>query len=211
MNTRYAPHCRLTDLLDAADSLRETRHQLHRNPELSFREAATSELVAARLGGWGWTVTRHVGGQGVVGTLKVGDSRRAVALRADMDALPMIEETGKPWASAVAGVMHACGHDGYTTMAWRRSSCEDAQLAGIVHLVPAGRGSRRQRRAADDRRWPVRALPVRCDLGMHNHPGIPPARSCSAPAIYVGIGHREDLHSRPWRLWRRDRIWRSIR
>ena len=53
MNARYSPHCQLTDLLDAAESLRATRHQLHRNPELSFRESATSELVAARLEGWG--------------------------------------------------------------------------------------------------------------------------------------------------------------
>jgi hippurate hydrolase len=116
MNTRYSPHCQLTDLLDAADSLRETRHQLHRNPELSFRESATSGLVAARLEGWGWHVTRSVGGHGVVGTLKAGDGLRAVAIRADMDALPIVEETGKPWASAVSGVMHACGHDGHTTM-----------------------------------------------------------------------------------------------
>jgi len=112
MNTRYSTHCQLIDLLDAADSLRETRHRLHRQPELSFKEAVTSSLVATRLAQWGWDVTRHVGGHGVVGTLKVGDGKRAVAIRADMDALPIVEESDRPWASEVAGVMHACGHDG---------------------------------------------------------------------------------------------------
>jgi hippurate hydrolase len=176
MNARYAPHCQLTDLLDAADALRATRHQLHRQPELSFRETATASLVAARLEGWGWTVTRNVGGHGVVGTLKVGDGARAIAIRADMDALPIAEETGQPWASEVPGVMHACGHDGHTTMllgaAQRLAATRN--FSGTVHLVfqpaeEAGRNSGAQQMIADGlfERFPCDAI-----FGMHNHPGV---------------------------------------
>jgi hippurate hydrolase len=177
MNIRYVAHCQLTDLLDAADSLRETRHQLHRNPEQSFREAATSGLVATRLESWGWTVTRNVGGLGVVGTLKVGNGRRAVAIRADMDALPIAEETGKPWASEVDGVMHACGHDGHTTMLLGAAQqlAKTRSFSGTVHLVfqpaeEAGKDSGAQQMIADGlfERFPCEAI-----FGMHNHPGVP--------------------------------------
>ncbi len=177
MNARYTAHCQLTDLLDAAESLRETRHQLHRNPELSFRESATSELVAARLEGWGWNVTRNVGGYGVVGTLKVGDGPRAVPIRADIDALPILEESGKPWASEVAGVMHACGHDGHTTMLLGAAQriAATRNFSGTVHLVfqpaeEAGKDSGAQQMIADGlfERFPCDAI-----FGLHNHPGYP--------------------------------------
>jgi hippurate hydrolase len=177
MNPRYAPFCRLTDLLDASESLRETRHELHRNPELSFQEAVTSELVAARLTGWGWDVTRKVGGYGVVGTLKLGDGPRAVAVRADMDALPIAEESGKAWASTVAGRMHACGHDGHTTMLLGAAQqlSKTRNFSGTVHLVfqpaeEAGQDSGAQQMIADGlfERFPCDAI-----FGMHNHPGMP--------------------------------------
>ncbi len=177
MNPRYTTHCKLTDLLDAADELRATRHRLHRNPELSFRESATAELVATRLERWGWTVTRNVGGHGVVGTLKVGAGKRSVAIRADMDALPIIEESGKPWASCVPGVMHACGHDGHTTMLLGAAQqlAKTRNFPGTVHLVfqpaeEAGKDSGAQQMIADGlfERFPCDAI-----FGMHNHPGLP--------------------------------------
>ena len=176
MNTRYSPFCGLTDLLDAADSLRDTRHRLHRQPELSFHEVATSQLVAARLQQWGYEVTRNVGGHGVVGTLKVGDGGRSVAVRADMDALPIHEETGRPYASAVPGAMHACGHDGHTTMLLGAAQqlAKTRNFSGTVHLVfqpaeEAGQGSGAQRMIADGlfERFPCDAI-----FGMHNHPGV---------------------------------------
>ena len=176
MTPRYAPYCQLTDLLDAAESLRATRHQLHRNPELSFKETVTSALVAARLEGWGWTVTRNVGGHGVVGTLKVGDGTRAISIRADMDALPILEETGKPWASEVTGVMHACGHDGHTTMLLGAAQhiAKTRNFSGTVNLVfqpaeEAGKDSGAQQMIADGlfERFPCDAI-----FGMHNHPGV---------------------------------------
>jgi len=209
MKSRYAAHCQLTDLLDATDSLRETRHRLHRQPELSFKETVTSSLVATRLAQWGWDVTRHVGGYGVVGTLTVGNGKRAVAIRADMDALPIAEETGKPWASEVAGVMHACGHDGHTTMLLGAAQqlAKTRNFAGTVHLVfqpaeEAGKDSGAQQMIADGlfERFPCDAI-----FGMHNHPGVPtgtflfgagPFMSASDTAI-VSIRGRGGHAARP--------------
>lgn len=177
MKARDTRYCHLTDLLDSAESLRATRHQLHRHPELSFEEVATAELVATQLTQWGYAVTRNVGGHGVVGTLKVGDHPRAVAIRADMDALPIVEETGKPWASLVAGAMHACGHDGHTTMLLGAAQqlAKTRRFSGTVHLVfqpseEAGRDSGAQQMIADGlfERFPCEAI-----FGMHNHPGVP--------------------------------------
>ncbi|MBK7061595.1 MAG: amidohydrolase [Rubrivivax sp.] len=174
---RYACYCKLGDLLGAGDFLRQTRHRLHQHPELSFEEAATSSLVADKLGEWGYQVTRGVGGHGVVGTLKAGAGTRSVAVRADMDALPISEETGKPHASQVAGVMHACGHDGHTTMLLGAAQqlARTRQFSGTVHLVfqpaeEAGKNSGAQRMLADGlfERFPCDAI-----FGLHNHPGYP--------------------------------------
>ena len=116
MNSRYSCFCQLTDLAGDDGLLKAIRHRLHRNPELSFEEADTADFVAASLTEWGWQVARNVGGHGVVGTLEAGDGARSISLRADMDALPIQEETGLAYASRNAGKMHACGHDGHTTM-----------------------------------------------------------------------------------------------
>ncbi len=175
MNDRYSCFCQLGDLLGAAGFLQQTRHHLHSNPELSFAEVATSELVATRLTEWGYAVTRNVGGYGVVGTLQLGDGARSVAVRADMDALPIVEETGQPHASRVAGAMHACGHDGHTTMLLGAAQqlAKTRNFSGTVHLVfqpaeEAGPNSGAQRMIADGlfERFPCDAI-----FGMHNHPG----------------------------------------
>ena len=79
------------------------RHYLHANPELSLEEFNTSELVASKLTEWGYQVTRGLGKTGVVGSLSKGDSPRTIGLRADMDALPIEETTGLPWASTAPG------------------------------------------------------------------------------------------------------------
>ena len=92
------------------------RRAIHSHPELSMQEEKTSALVAEALSGLGIEVRKNVGGHGVVGLLKGGKPGKTAGLRADMDALPMQEETGLPFASAVDGVMHACGHDTHTAM-----------------------------------------------------------------------------------------------
>lgn len=100
-----------------AEKVVEWRRTIHRAPELSQHEERTAALVAEVLSGLGLEVRPRVGGHGVVGLLRGGrGGGRTVALRADMDALPMREETGLPYASQVDGVMHACGHDTHTAM-----------------------------------------------------------------------------------------------
>ena len=114
------------------------RHYLHANPELSLEEFNTSELVASKLTEWGYQVTRGLGKTGVVGSLSKGDSPRTIGLRADMDALPIEETTGLPWASTAPGKMHACGHDGHTTIllaAAKYIASPACQFNGTVHLI----------------------------------------------------------------------------
>ncbi len=96
-------------------TLIEWRRDFHRWPELGFQEVKTSERVAKILSEYGLEVTRGLAKTGVVGLLDSGRPGRTVALRADMDALPITEATGFPFASENEGVMHACGHDGHMT------------------------------------------------------------------------------------------------
>jgi hippurate hydrolase len=100
-----------------ADDLVAIRRDFHAHPELGFEEVRTSGIVAAELARYGIAVHRGIGGTGVVGVLqgRSGSGRR-IGLRADMDALPIEEETNLPYRSTVPGKMHACGHDGHTTM-----------------------------------------------------------------------------------------------
>ncbi len=185
MNDRLRCLCRLEDLAPAAGFLADTRRHLHRHPELSFHEAATAELVAGRLQAWGWEVARGVGGHGVVGTLHRPGGSRRIALRADMDALPIQEATGRPWQSVHDGVMHACGHDGHTAMLLGAAQelARTRQFRGTVHLVfqpaeEAGAGSGAQRMIADGlfERFPCDAI-----FGLHNTPGL--------AAGHFGFGH----------------------
>lgn len=174
MNARYTCFCQISDLLEAEPSLREARQHLHKFPELSFQEKSTAQWVGDRLEGWGYRVTRNVGGHGLVATLSNGEGR-GIALRADMDALPIHEETGKPYASAHASTMHACGHDGHTAMLMGAAQqlAKTRQFQGTVHLVfqpaeEAGKNSGAQQMIADGlfERFPCDAI-----FGMHNHPG----------------------------------------
>ena len=177
MNTNYKSYCQVSDLSDSQDFLTQIRHQLHRNPELSFKELATAELVAMRLGEWGYEVTRNIGGHGVVGRLRQAKGTRSVSLRADMDALPILEENSSAHASRNAGVMHACGHDGHTTMLLgaARQLAKTRNFSGTINLVfqpaeEAGRDSGAQCMIADGlfERFPCDAI-----FGLHNHPGYP--------------------------------------
>ena len=100
-----------------AAQMREWRQGFHRRPELGFDLPLTSARVAELLEGFGLEVHRGIGGSGVVGVLQRGNGARGIAIRADMDALPITEETGAVYASETVGQMHACGHDGHMTMA----------------------------------------------------------------------------------------------
>lgn len=151
------------------------RRDIHTHPELAFKETRTSALVADHLSQWGYDVTTGVGGSGVVGTLKRGNSSKTIGIRADMDALPIIEDTGLDYASSNSGVMHACGHDGHTTilLAAARYLAQSGRFSGTVHLIfqPAeeiGAGARRMIEDGLFERFPCDAV-----YGLRNWPGVP--------------------------------------
>ncbi|HTV32875.1 MAG TPA: M20 aminoacylase family protein [Methylocella sp.] len=151
------------------------RQDLHRHPELSFREERTSGIVAERLASWGYEVTRGLAGTGVVGTLRRGNGPRSLGIRADMDALPISETTGLPYASTHPGAMHACGHDGHTTilLAAARYLAEAGEFRGTLNVIfqPAeeiGAGARRMLEEGLFERFPCDAI-----FGLHNWPGVP--------------------------------------
>jgi hippurate hydrolase len=159
-----------------ADELTELRRDFHAHPELGLEEHRTAALVAAKLREWGIETTTGIGGTGVVGTIQGRlPGQRAIGLRADMDALAIVEQTGLPYASTASGRMHACGHDGHTTMLLgaARHLAEHRDFAGTVHLIfqPAeeGRGGAIAM-LADGlfERFPCDAV-----YGMHNRPGMP--------------------------------------
>jgi hippurate hydrolase len=172
------------------------RHQIHANPDLAYEEHATSDLVAERLARWGWEVHRGLGGTGVVGTLRAGSSTRRIGLRADMDALPIAETSGKPWASRVFGKMHACGHDGHTAMllSAARHLAATREFDGIVHAVfqPAEEGLAGARKMLEDGFLDL--FPCDVMFGMHNAPGVPEGALAGASGVRkVGGGRIREV------------------
>ncbi len=160
------------------DEMVALRREIHANPELGYEEFATSELVANKLQAWGYEVHRGLAGTGVVGTLRAGQGSRRLGLRADMDALPMTETSGLPWASRHAGRMHACGHDGHTAtlLAAAQLLSVTRGFSGTLHLIfqPAEEGLAGARRMVEEglfERFP-------CDriYAFHNEPGFPQGR-----------------------------------
>jgi amidohydrolase len=120
------------------EQLRAWRRDLHRHPELAFQEQRTAGIVAAHLAGLGLEVQTGVGRTGVVGILEGAAAGPTVMLRFDMDALPIHEETGLPFASQIAGCMHACGHDGHTAIGMGVATllaAHQAELAGRVKFI----------------------------------------------------------------------------
>jgi len=166
------------------------RHQIHSNPEMAYEEFATADLVAERLTRWGFEVHRGLGGTGVVGTLRAGTSTRRIGLRADMDALPIAETSGKPWASKVFGKMHACGHDGHTAMllAAARHLAATRSFDGILHLVfqPAEEGLAGARKMLED--GFLELFPCDAMFGMHNMPGLPEGMFQAVPGFAMSSG-----------------------
>ena len=152
------------------------RHEIHAHPETAFEERRTADFVASRLKDFGIEVHRGLAGTGVVGTLKgTRPGSRAIALRADMDALHIHEKNAAPYASTNPGKMHACGHDGHTTMLLgaARYLAETRNFAGTVHFVfqPAEENEGGGRVMVEEGLF--EKFPVDAVYGMHNWPGMP--------------------------------------
>lgn len=168
----------LPEVAAIAQDMLALRHDLHAHPELAYEEHRTGDIVAAKLAEWGYTVHRGLGDTGVVGQLRCGDHEggKRLGLRADMDALPIRETTGLPYASRHEGKMHACGHDGHTatllTAAKVIAERKD-QLNGTINLIfqPAEEGHGGAQKMVDQGLFDL--FPCDALYAFHNEPGYP--------------------------------------
>ncbi len=178
-------HAELTDI----------RRDIHANPELGLEEHRTADLVAQKLEEWGIEVHRGVGGTGVVGVLRSGNGQATIGLRADMDALPIEEANDFAYRSRNAGKMHACGHDGHTTMLLgaARYLAETRDFNGTVNFIfqPGEEGVGGALAMLQDdlfARFPCNAV-----YGMHNRPGMPVGKYGIAPGTAMAGGGFFDI------------------
>ena len=177
------------------DELTAFRQDLHAHPELGLEEHRTAEQVATQLESWGIEVHRGIGKTGVVGVLRSGNGHGRIGLRADMDALPIVEANDLPYKSGTPGVMHACGHDGHTTMLLgaARYLAETRDFNGTVHFIfqPGEEGIGGALAMLDDKlfeRFPCDAV-----FGMHNRPGMPVGEYAICPGTAMAGGAFFDI------------------
>jgi hippurate hydrolase len=193
----------LHDKLHALDALADefiaVRRDIHKHPEMGYKEYRTSDLVAEQLSAWGYQVTRGLGGTGLVGQIKKGSGHRAIGIRADMDALPIDEATGLSYASCNVGIMHACGHDGHTAMllAAAKHIAQKGVFSGTVNLIfqPAEEGLGGAKKMMEDGLF--KQFPCDAIFAMHNMPTHPQ-------------GHlvlRDGSAMAPCRMWPLTRWW----
>ena len=176
--------------------LTDIRHDIHAHPELGLGEHRTAELVARKLEEWGIEVHRNVGTTGVVGVLRSGNGEATIGLRADMDALPIVEANDFAYASQNHGKMHACGHDGHTTMLLgaARYLAETRNFNGTVNFIfqPGEEGVGGALAMLNDdlfARFPCNAV-----YGMHNRPGMPVGKFGIAPGTAMAGGGFFDIN-----------------
>ncbi len=176
----------------SAEHFASIRRDIHSFPELGGDVPRTAGLVAEMLGAWGYEVHTQVGGHGVVGVLKRGTGTRTLGIRADMDALPILEKNGLPWASKHQGRMHACGHDGHTAtlLAAAEQLALHAQFDGTLNLIfqPDEEGLAGAKQMIDDglfTRFPCDAV-----YAYHNMPGVPVGKAVVQAGGFMASSER---------------------
>ena len=179
-----------------ADQMTAWRRDIHAHPELGFEEERTSAVVAQKLKEFGCEVTTGIGKTGVVGTIRVGNNPRAIGLRADMDALPMEETNDFEHRSRHAGRMHACGHDGHTTMLLGAAHylAKTRNFDGTVHFIfqPAEEGRGGAEAMIKDglfEKFPCEAI-----FGMHNRPNMAVGKFALRMGPQMAGGGLFDIH-----------------
>lgn len=182
-------------MTDFHSRLEKWRHHLHQNPELGFEEKETSDFIARQLDEFGIPATRGIGKTGLVGIVEGRPGRKAIALRADMDALPIQERSGKPYASKVGGKMHACGHDGHIAMllgaAQRLSEARDFSGTVVLIFQPAeetGGGARVMIEDGLFDRFRVNEV-----YGLHNWPGLEEGQFAIRSGAVMAASDRFDI------------------
>ncbi len=183
------------DIDNLLPALRRLRHDLHAHPELGFAEHRTSALVADAMRALGLEVATGIGGTGVVATLRRGDGSRSIGLRADMDALPIVEASGVPHASVHPGVHHGCGHDGHTTMLVGAAQylARSGRFDGTVHFIfqPAEEGQGGADAMIRDglfERFPCDAV-----YALHNWPSLPLGTAQTRPGPIMAAADRFEI------------------
>jgi amidohydrolase len=181
-----------------AEKLTGWRRHLHANAELTLHEAGTAAFVCDRLRELGVPFVAGIGGHGVVATISRGQSNRSVGLRADMDALPIAETTGLPYASNNPGVMHACGHDGHTTSLLGAAALlqQDTNWTGTVQLVfqPAEEGGGGAKSMIADGLF--ERFPMELIFGYHNWPGLEAGTVAVHDSAVMASGGRIEIRVR---------------
>jgi len=185
----------IAELRDYQPELTAIRRDIHAHPELAFAEVRTADLVARKLEEFGCSVERGLAGTGIVGTIRCGGSSAAIGLRADMDALPMQELNDFAHRSTADGRMHACGHDGHTTMLLgaARYLAATRNFDGTVHLIfqPAEEGGGGGRVMVEQglfERFPCDAV-----FALHNKPGIPLGQIAATAGPLLAASDRWDI------------------
>jgi amidohydrolase len=177
------------------DELTAWRRDIHAHPELGFKERRTSDLVAEKLAGFGIEVHRGLGQTGVVGRLRIGNSPRTIGLRADMDCLPIQEANTFAHRSQNDGRMHACGHDGHTTMLLgaARYLAQTRNFDGTVHFIfqPAEEGLGGAAAMVKDGLFDE--FPCEVIFGMHNRPGLAVGKFQIRPGAMMAGGAFFDI------------------
>ena len=180
------------------DELTRWRRDLHAHPELGFGERRTADFVAERLREWGIQVHAGIGGTGVVGVLREGNETRSIGLRADMDALPIVEGNAFDHRSRNDGVMHACGHDGHTVMLLgaARHLAETRNFSGQIHFIfqPAEEGLGGAKAMIDDGLF--RDFPCDSIYAMHNAPGMAVGEFGAREGVITAAGAFFDIEVR---------------
>jgi amidohydrolase len=185
----------ITEVRDYQDELTEIRRDIHAHPELAFAEHRTADLVAAKLADFGVEVHRGLAGTGVVGTIRRGNSPAAIGLRADMDALPIQELNEFAHRSTADGTMHACGHDGHTTMLLGAAKylARTRDFQGTVHLIfqPAEEGGGGGRVMVEEGLFDK--FPCDVVFALHNKPGIPVGQIAAKAGPLLAASDRWDI------------------
>jgi amidohydrolase len=183
------------DIDDLLPDLIEFRRDLHAHPEMAFEEHRTAGRVACALRELGMEVHEGIGGTGVVGVLRNGTSQRMVGLRADMDALPIIEQGERSYISRHPGVHHGCGHDGHTAMLLgaarqlARTRDLDGTIAFIFQPAEEGRGGAREMvKQGLFERFPCESV-----FALHNWPDLPAGTAATRPGAIMAAADRFDI------------------
>jgi len=182
----------MTDLTDLLAPLVTLRREIHAHPELGFAEHRTAARIAEVLRAAGYEVHEGIGRTGVVGVLRVGNGPRTLGLRADLDALPIDEQTNLPWASTVPGCFHGCGHDGHVAMLLgaAQALARDPGFSGTLNLIfqPAeeGQGGAREMIAEGlFKRFPCERV-----YALHNWPTLPAGTIATRPGPIMGAADK---------------------